>query len=80
MRLVLEPRTSKQDPEEFMRLLMAHTSLEENFPINMVVIGLDGKPQRKNIRLMLEEFLEGLSEVAPEAAPATPSAPEKAAE
>jgi S-DNA-T family DNA segregation ATPase FtsK/SpoIIIE len=34
----------------------------------------------RNIRLMLEEFLEGLSEVAPDAAPATPSAPEKAAE
>ena len=57
VRLVLEPRTSKQDPEEFMRLLMAHTSLEENFQINMVVIGLDGKPQRKNIRLMLEEWV-----------------------
>ena len=57
VRLVLEPRTAKQDPEEFMRLLMAHTSLEENFPINMVVIGLDGKPQRKNIRLMLEEWV-----------------------
>ncbi len=57
VRLMLEPRTSKQDPEEFMRLLMAHTSLEENFPINMVVIGLDGKPQRKNIRLMLEEWV-----------------------
>jgi topoisomerase-4 subunit A len=57
VRLVLEPRTSKQDPEEFMRLLMAHTSLEENFPINTVVIGLDGKPQRKNIKTMLEEWV-----------------------
>lgn len=57
VRLVLEPRTSKQDPEEFMRLLMAHTSLEENFPINMVAIGLDGRPQRKNIRKMIEEWV-----------------------
>jgi biopolymer transport protein ExbB/TolQ len=32
------------------------------------------------VRLMLEEFLEGLSEVAPAASPATPSAPDKAAE
>ena len=56
VRLVLEPRTSKQDPEAFMRLLMAHTSLEENFPINMVTIGLDGRPQRKNIRQLLEEW------------------------
>jgi topoisomerase-4 subunit A len=57
VRLVLEPRTAKQDPEEFMRLLMAHTSLEENFPVNMVAIGLDGKPQRKNIKLMVEEWV-----------------------
>ncbi len=57
VRLVLEPRTAKQDPDEFMRLLQAHTSLEENFPINMVSIGLDGKPQRKNIRQMVEEWV-----------------------
>ena len=57
VRLVLEPRSSRQDPDEFMRLLMAHTSLEENFPINMVVIGLDGKPQRKPLRQMLEEWV-----------------------
>ena len=57
VRLVLEPRTAKQNPDEFMQLLMAHTSLEENFPINMVVIGLDGRPQRKNLRQMLEEWV-----------------------
>lgn len=57
VRLVLEPRTSKQDVDAFMRLLMAHTSLEENFPINMVVIGLDGRPQRKHLRQMLEEWV-----------------------
>jgi len=57
VRLVLEPRSSRQDPDEFMRLMMAHTSLEENFPINMVAIGLDGRPQRKNLRLMLEEWV-----------------------
>ena len=57
VRLVLEPRTSKQDPDEFIRLLQAHTSLEENFPVNMVAIGLDGKPQRKNIKLMVEEWV-----------------------
>jgi topoisomerase-4 subunit A len=57
VRLVFEPRSSKQNPDEFMQLLMAHTSLEENFPVNMVVIGLDGRPQRKNLRLMLEEWI-----------------------
>src|SRR5258705_3838152 len=44
VRLVLEPRSSRQDPDEFMLLMLAHTSLEENFPINLVVLGLDGRP------------------------------------
>jgi topoisomerase-4 subunit A len=57
VRLVLEPRTSRLDPEEFMKLLLAHTSLEENFPINMVVLGRDGRPGRKNLRDLLEEWV-----------------------
>jgi topoisomerase-4 subunit A len=58
VRLVLEPRSSRQDPDEFMQLLLAHTSLEENFPINLVVLGLDGRPGRKNIRDLLGEWAE----------------------
>jgi topoisomerase IV subunit A len=57
VRLVLEPRSSRQDPDEFMRLMLAHTSLEENFPVNLVVLGLDGRPGRKNIREMLDEWV-----------------------
>ena len=58
VRLVLEPRSSRQDPEEFMQLMLAHTSLEENFPVNLVVLGLDGRPGRKNIREMLDEWVQ----------------------
>jgi topoisomerase-4 subunit A len=58
VRLVLEPRSSRQDPDEFMRLLLAHTSLEENFSVNLVALGLDGRPGRKNIRQLLEEWVE----------------------
>ncbi|MGZ5093343.1 MAG: DNA topoisomerase IV subunit A [Burkholderiales bacterium] len=58
VRLVLEPRSSRQDPDEFMRLLLAHTSLEENFSVNLVVLGLDGRPGRKNIREMLDEWVQ----------------------
>ncbi|HYC45961.1 MAG TPA: DNA topoisomerase IV subunit A [Burkholderiales bacterium] len=57
VRLVLEPRSSRQDPDEFMRLMLAHTSLEENFSVNLVVLGLDGRPGRKNIREMLDEWV-----------------------
>jgi topoisomerase IV subunit A len=57
VRLVLEPRSSRLDAEEFTKLLLAHTSLEENFPVNMVVLGRDGRPGRKNLRQLLEEWL-----------------------
>ena len=58
VRLVFEPRSSRQDPDEFMRLMLAHTSLEENFSVNMVVLGLDGRPGRKNLKEMLEEWAQ----------------------
>jgi topoisomerase IV subunit A len=57
VRLVLEPRSSRLDADEFMKLLLAHTSLEENFPVNMVVLGRDGRPGRKNLKALLEEWL-----------------------
>ncbi len=58
VRLVLEPRSSRQDPDEFMRLMLSHTSLEENFSVNLVALGLDGRPGRKNIHQLLEEWVQ----------------------
>src|SRR5262249_27762320 len=58
LRLVLEPRSSRQDPEEFMRFILTHTSLEENFPVNLVALGLDGRPVRKNIAELVGEWVE----------------------
>jgi topoisomerase IV subunit A len=58
VRLVLEPRSSRQDPDEFMSLMLAHTSLEENFPVNLVVLGIDGRPRRKSIRDILDEWVQ----------------------
>src|SRR5687768_8432212 len=40
LRLVLEPRSSRQDPAEFMRFMLTHTSLEQTFPINQVSLAL----------------------------------------
>ena len=58
VRLVLEPRSSRQDPEQFMTLMLAHTSLEENFSVNLVALGIDGRPRRKNIREILDEWVQ----------------------
>jgi topoisomerase-4 subunit A len=58
LRLVLEPRSSRQDPDEFMRFLLTHTSMEENFPVNLVALGLDGRPVRKNIAELVGEWVQ----------------------
>jgi topoisomerase-4 subunit A len=58
LRLVLEPRSSRQEPEEFMRFMLTHTSLEENFPVNLVALGLDGRPTRKNIAELVGEWVQ----------------------
>jgi topoisomerase-4 subunit A len=58
VRLVFEPRTSKIDRDEFARTLLAHTSLETSVPVNLVMIGRDGRPQQKPLVRILREWLE----------------------
>lgn len=57
VRLVLEPKSSRQKPEELMNTLLAYTSLETNASFNMVTIGLDGKPQQKSLKMILQEWI-----------------------
>jgi len=57
VRLVFEPRSSRQDPQEFMNLLLAHTRLESSLPINLVMLGRDGRPRPKNLKDILEEWI-----------------------
>jgi len=58
VRLVFEPRTSKIDRDEFVRTLLAHTSLESSVPVNLVMIGSDGRPQQKPLVRILREWVE----------------------
>jgi topoisomerase-4 subunit A len=44
--------------EQFIALLLAHTSLETTIPANMVAIGLDGRPNQKNILQLLTEWVQ----------------------
>jgi len=57
VRLVFEPRTSKIDENEFINLLLAKTSLETNVPMNLVMVGLDGRPTGKNLRDIVSEWV-----------------------
>ncbi|MDR2506806.1 MAG: DNA topoisomerase IV subunit A [Candidatus Accumulibacter sp.] len=56
VRLVFEPVSSRIDREEFAALLLAHTSLEITAPLNLVAVGLDGRPCQKTLHELLDEW------------------------
>ncbi len=56
-RLVLALRSSRVDVDLLMDHLFATTDLEKSYRVNMNVIGLDGRPQVKNLRQILDEWL-----------------------
>jgi topoisomerase-4 subunit A len=58
LRLVIEPRSSRQSPEETMKALLVHTSLETRVPVNLTWLGLDGLPETKGIVEVLREWGE----------------------
>jgi len=57
-RLVITPRSNRVDIEQMMSHLFASTDLERNYRVNMNMIGIDGKPQVKNLKTILTEWLE----------------------
>jgi topoisomerase-4 subunit A len=56
-RIVMIPRSNRIDADQLMGHLFATTDLEKSFRINMNVIGADGRPQVKNLRTLLSEWL-----------------------
>jgi topoisomerase-4 subunit A len=58
LRLVIEPRSSRQVPEEMMAALLVHTSLESRYALNLTWLGLDGLPETKGIVEVLREWGE----------------------
>jgi len=58
VRLVIEPRSSRQSAEETMKTLLVHTSLETRIPVNLTWLGLDGLPETKGIVDVLREWGE----------------------
>ena len=57
VRLVLIPRSNRIDLDEMMQHLFATTDLEKSYRINLNMIGLDGKPQVKHLKQILNEWL-----------------------
>ncbi|WP_133131205.1 DNA topoisomerase IV subunit A [Legionella yabuuchiae] len=56
-RLVVIPRSNRVDVDGVMLHLFATTDLERSYRINFNMIGLDGKPQVKNLLTIIKEWL-----------------------
>jgi topoisomerase-4 subunit A len=57
-RLVIVLRSNRVDVERLMSHLFATTDLERSYRVNLNIIGLDGRPQVKNLLELLREWLE----------------------
>lgn len=57
-RLVIVMRSNRIDADELMAHLFATTDLERTYRVNLNMIGLDGKPQIKNLLSVLKEWLQ----------------------
>jgi len=56
-RLLITPRSNRVDVEQLMQHLFATTDLEKSYRVNINMIGLDGRPQVKDLRMILTEWL-----------------------
>jgi topoisomerase IV subunit A len=57
VRLVFEPKTRTVEQQELITTLLAQTSLESSSPINLTMIGADGRPTQKSLRQIITEWL-----------------------
>ncbi|WP_118183826.1 DNA topoisomerase IV subunit A [Paraburkholderia phosphatilytica] len=57
VRLVFEPKSSRIEQTEFVNTLLAHTSLESNTSMNLVMVGSDGRPRQKGLIEILQEWI-----------------------
>jgi topoisomerase-4 subunit A len=56
-RLVIVPRSNRVDVDSLMGHLFATTDLERTYRVNMNMIGTNGKPQVKNLKQILQEWI-----------------------
>ncbi len=58
VRLVFEPKSRTVEQQDLVNVLLAHTGLEANAPVNLTMVGRDGRPTQKSLRQMLAEWLD----------------------
>ncbi len=57
-RLVIVPRSNRIDVQGLMNHLFATTDLEKTYRVNMNMIGTNGRPQVKNLKQILQEWIQ----------------------
>ncbi|WP_343642410.1 DNA topoisomerase IV subunit A [Roseateles sp.] len=57
VRLVFEPKSRAIEQQDLINTLLAHTSLETTAPLNLTMVGDDGRPVQKTLRKILTEWL-----------------------
>ena len=57
-RLIIVPKSNRVDVQALMSHLFHSTDLEKNYRINLNMIGVNGRPQVKNLVLILKEWLQ----------------------
>jgi topoisomerase-4 subunit A len=58
VRLVIMPRSNRVKADNVMTHLFATTELERSYRVNLNMIGLDGRPQVKNLKMLLSEWVD----------------------
>ena len=58
VRLIIVPRSNRVDIEQLMLHLFASTDLEKSYRVNLNMIGLNGRPQVKDLCEILQEWLQ----------------------
>ena len=58
VRIIIKYRGRSHTSEEIMSHLFLNTDLEKNIRVNLNMIGLDGKPEIKNLRQILAEWIK----------------------
>ena len=57
-RLVIVPRSNRVNKDELMNHLFATTDLERSYRVNMNMIGINGRPQVKDLLTLLTEWIK----------------------
>lgn len=57
-RLVIVPRSNRIDVPGLMNHLFATTDLEKTYRVNLNMIGTNGRPQVKNLKMILREWID----------------------